>query len=103
QGDGLTAVGTDLLGDLLALLDSARTKRHRKAVRGKLDGGGRADTRRRAGDDRGSAGGKGVEAGHLLGLHGVGKMCEPSHTAGMDTYGVGFVHLVAADAVEQFI
>ena len=43
--DRLAAVGTDLVGDVLALLDAACAQRHRKAMRGELDGGGLADAR----------------------------------------------------------
>ena len=45
QRDRLTAAGADRLDDLLALLDAPRAQRHRKAVSGKLDGGGGSDAR----------------------------------------------------------
>ena len=70
QGDRLAAVGADLLDDLLALLDAPRAQRHRKSVGGKVDGGGRSDTRRCAGDDRGPSGRMWFEARHLGDLHG---------------------------------
>ncbi len=43
QGDRLAPVGADLVDDLLALLDAPCAERHRKAMRRKLNGGGRAD------------------------------------------------------------
>ena len=69
QRDRLTAAGADLLDELLALLNAPRAQCHRKAMRGKVDRGGRSDARRCAGDDRGPAGRMRFEAGHSGNLH----------------------------------
>ena len=72
QRYGLAAVGLDFVDQLLAFVDSSGTQRNRKAMRGKLGRGCRADSRRRAGDDRGPALRQWFEPGHLADLHGHG-------------------------------
>ncbi len=102
QCDRLAARGLDLVGQFLALVDTPGTQRHREAMGGKLDRGGRSDARRRARDDRGSAGRMWFEPGHLADLHGDRQLGEPADVAGVDAHGVGLVDRVAADSPEQF-
>ena len=72
EADGLAAVGADLADEVVELLHAAGAERDREPAGGKFDGGGFADARRRAGDDRGPAVGQWFEAGHLRDLHGHG-------------------------------
>ena len=55
QRDGFAARGTDLVDQLLALVDAPGAQRDREAAAGELDGRRGADPGRRAGDDRGPA------------------------------------------------
>src|ERR1700756_503432 len=102
QSDRLTPVSADLLYDLLALLDAPRTQRHRKAVGGKLDGGGGSDARRGTGNDRGPARRMWFKARHSGDLHRDRKVSEPADIAGVHADGVGLVDFISADSFEQF-
>ena len=92
--DRLTAVGADLVDELLALLDAAGAERHRKAMRCQLDvrWPRRCPTRRRR---RSRAGGRGgVRNGASRPVFTViGQVGEPAHITGVDADRIGLVDL----------
>ncbi len=64
QCDGFASGGTDLVDQLLALVDASGAQRDREAAAGELDGRRSADPGRGAGDDRRPAVGQWFETGH---------------------------------------
>src|SRR3954454_8014025 len=77
QCNGFTAISTDLVDDLLALLHPPGAQRDRKAVSREFDCGGRSDARRRAGNDRGSARRVWIEPGHQETSTVIGRWANP--------------------------
>ena len=56
-----------LADDFGELVNTTGAERNRESVRGELDGGGFADARRCAGDDRRPAFGEGFKPRHIMG------------------------------------
>ena len=103
QCDRFAAVGTDLVDELLALLDAAGSQRDRETASGEF--GRRRQRRCRTTRRRRSrACGRAVvrSAAFTRTSTGHGQVGEPADVARVDSDGVGLVDLVAADSLEQF-